>query len=159
VLGAPGSVSDNILKLVIELCQNIDYTVSSAGMRLETYISVSMSKGLRFREGTIYIYIHHYPPRANTPASSLNQRKSLNMKISQAVSLCSIFSLSVAQGKGGISVPGKEGLPADILDDLRKIPSIMHPNDPINSKEAMASKGTGKFSPAVSLRTWSWANL
>jgi hypothetical protein len=73
------------------------------------------------------------------------------MKISQAVTPCAIFSLSVAQGKGGITVPGKEGLPDSLLEDLLKIPSIMHPNDPVNSEEAMASKGTGKFSPAVSL--------
>jgi len=72
------------------------------------------------------------------------------MKISHAVTLCAIFSPSAAQGKGGITVPGKDGLPNSLLEDLLKIPSIMHPNDPVNSEEAMASKGTGKFSPAVS---------
>jgi hypothetical protein len=75
------------------------------------------------------------------------------MRVSQTITLCAIFSLSAAQGKGGISVPGKEGLPDSLLEDLLKIPSIMHPNDPVNSKEAMESKGTGKFSPGVRLPT------
>lgn len=71
------------------------------------------------------------------------------MRISQVLPLFAIFALSAAQGKSA-SVPGKEGLPSSLLDDLLKIPSIMHPNDPINSEDAMASKGTGKLSPAVS---------
>ena len=71
------------------------------------------------------------------------------MKISRAVPLWVVFSLSAAQG--GITVPGKEGLPNSLLEDLQKIPSIMHPNAPVNSEEAMASKGTGKYSPAVRL--------
>jgi hypothetical protein len=73
------------------------------------------------------------------------------MKFSHVFSFCSIFTLAAAQAKGGSGVPGKDGMPQSLLEDMQKIPSIMHPNDPINSEEAMANKGTGKYAPAVSL--------